>query len=84
MIEGLQEVEGLRILGPALGQARTGIVAFVSERYSASELAFDWTGNMGLPCVLVIIAHRLLIWHQARNRQVQSERVWGCLLAVTR
>ena len=27
MIEGLQEVEGLRILGPALGQARTGIVA---------------------------------------------------------
>lgn len=48
MIEGLQEVEGLRILGPALGQARTGIVAFVSERYSASELAFRLDREYGI------------------------------------
>lgn len=48
MIEGLQEVEGLRILGPVLGQARTGIVAFVSERYSASELAFRLDREYGI------------------------------------
>ncbi|MGG4346397.1 aminotransferase class V-fold PLP-dependent enzyme [Paenibacillus lautus] len=48
MIEGLQEVGGLRILGPALGQARTGIVAFVSERYSASELAFRLDREYGI------------------------------------
>lgn len=48
MIEGLQEVGSLRILGPALGQARTGIVAFVSERYSASELAFRLDREYGI------------------------------------
>ena len=83
MIEGLQEVEGLRI-GPALGQARTGIVAFVSERYSASELAFRLDREYGIAVRAGYHCTRLLIWHQARNRQVQSERVWGCLLAVTR
>ncbi|MGG4102305.1 aminotransferase class V-fold PLP-dependent enzyme [Paenibacillus lautus] len=48
MMEGLQEVGGLRILGPALGQARTGIVAFVSERFSASELAFRLDREYGI------------------------------------
>ncbi|MEC0254078.1 aminotransferase class V-fold PLP-dependent enzyme [Paenibacillus lautus] len=48
MMEGLQEVGGFRILGPALGQARTGIVAFVSERYSASELAFRLDREYGI------------------------------------
>lgn len=48
MMEGLQELGGLRILGPALGQARTGIVAFVSERYSASELAFRLDREYGI------------------------------------
>lgn len=48
MIESLQEVGDLRILGPALGQARTGIVAFVSERYSASELAFRLDREYGI------------------------------------
>lgn len=48
MMEGLQEVGGLRILGPALGQARTGIVSFVSERYSASELAFRLDREYGI------------------------------------
>lgn len=48
MMEGLQEVGGFRILGPAFGQARTGIVAFVSERYSASELAFRLDREYGI------------------------------------
>ncbi|WP_127592778.1 aminotransferase class V-fold PLP-dependent enzyme [Paenibacillus lautus] len=48
MMEGLQEVGGLRILGPTLGRARTGIVAFVSERYSASELAFRLDREYGI------------------------------------
>ncbi|MEC0307610.1 aminotransferase class V-fold PLP-dependent enzyme [Paenibacillus lautus] len=48
MMEGLQELGGLRILGPALGRARTGIVAFVSERYSASELAFRLDREYGI------------------------------------
>ncbi|ANA80175.1 aminotransferase class V-fold PLP-dependent enzyme [Paenibacillus glucanolyticus] len=48
MMEGLQEVRDLRLLGPALGKARTGIVAFVSERYSASELSFRLDREYGI------------------------------------
>lgn len=48
LIEGLQEVRDLRLLGPALGKARTGIVAFVSEKYSASELAFRLDREYGI------------------------------------
>jgi len=40
LIEGLLALPSIRILGPEQGKARTGIVAFVSDTYSASELAF--------------------------------------------
>lgn len=48
MMEGLQEVRGLRLLGPALGKARTGIVAFVSEKFDASEIAFRLDREYGI------------------------------------
>lgn len=48
LMEGLQEIRNLRVLGPGLGLARTGIVAFVSERYNASELAFRLDREYGI------------------------------------
>jgi cysteine desulfurase family protein len=40
LMEGLQEVEGIQILGPNLGEDRTGIVSFTMEQVDASELSF--------------------------------------------
>lgn len=40
LMEGLLALPSIRILGPGQGEARTGIVAFVSDTYSASEIAF--------------------------------------------
>lgn len=40
MMEGLLAIEGLRVLGPQLGKARTGIVSFVIEGADPSEIAF--------------------------------------------
>jgi selenocysteine lyase/cysteine desulfurase len=40
MIEGLMGVSGVHILGPALGEPRTGLVSFTSSRRSAAEIAF--------------------------------------------
>lgn len=48
LMEGLQQISDLRLLGPGLGVARTGIVAFVSEKYSASELAFRLDREYGI------------------------------------
>jgi cysteine desulfurase family protein len=40
LMEGLQEVEGVQILGPDLGDDRTGIVSFIMKQVDASELSF--------------------------------------------
>jgi len=40
IMSGLRAVEGVRILGPELGQPRTGIVSFVIEGVDPSETAF--------------------------------------------
>jgi len=40
MIEGLNSVDRIRILGPGMGKPRTGIVSFVLEDADPSELAF--------------------------------------------
>jgi cysteine desulfurase family protein len=40
MMEGLLAVPGIRLLGPALGEPRTGIVSFVIEGVDPSETAF--------------------------------------------
>jgi cysteine desulfurase family protein len=40
LMEGLQEVEGIQILGPDLGDDRTGIVSFIMKQVDASELSF--------------------------------------------
>ncbi|WP_144937094.1 aminotransferase class V-fold PLP-dependent enzyme [Paenibacillus sp. 32O-W] len=41
MMEGLRNISGLRILGPDLGEDKTGIVSFVVENADASEIAFQ-------------------------------------------
>lgn len=40
MMEGLMGIEGVQVLGPLLGENKTGIVAFRMEKADASELAF--------------------------------------------
>ncbi|MDQ0113170.1 aminotransferase class V-fold PLP-dependent enzyme [Paenibacillus harenae] len=40
MMEGLTTVPGLKLLGPKLGEQRTGIVAFVVDGIDPSELSF--------------------------------------------
>ncbi|RKN85999.1 aminotransferase class V-fold PLP-dependent enzyme [Paenibacillus ginsengarvi] len=40
LMEGLQSVEGVRLLGPKLGEPKTGIAAFVLEHADSSEVAF--------------------------------------------
>lgn len=40
LMEGLREVEGIRMLGPKLGEVRTGIVSFVLEHQDPAQTAF--------------------------------------------
>ncbi|MFC5653190.1 aminotransferase class V-fold PLP-dependent enzyme [Paenibacillus solisilvae] len=40
LMEGLSAVNGVRILGPALGRSRTGIVSFIIDGADPSETAF--------------------------------------------
>ncbi|HZG57284.1 aminotransferase class V-fold PLP-dependent enzyme [Paenibacillus sp.] len=40
MMEGLLQLDGVRILGPAPGRARTGIVSFTAKGIDSAELAF--------------------------------------------
>ena len=40
LMEGIQGVKGIQILGPNLGEDKTGIVSFVMQQIDASELAF--------------------------------------------
>ncbi len=40
LIQGLLPVEGVKLLGPELGEQRTGIVAFNMEKVDPSELSF--------------------------------------------
>ena len=40
MMEGLARLPGLRLLGPAIGEERTGIVAFTAEGIDSAEISF--------------------------------------------
>jgi cysteine desulfurase family protein len=40
LMEGLLEIEGVQLLGPNLGEDRTGIVSFTMKQVEASELSF--------------------------------------------
>jgi cysteine desulfurase family protein len=40
LMEGIKEIKGIQILGPAIGKDKTGIVSCVVEQIDASELAF--------------------------------------------
>lgn len=40
LIEGIEGIEGLHVIGPELGENRTGIAAFTVEGIDAAELAF--------------------------------------------
>ncbi|WP_166245815.1 aminotransferase class V-fold PLP-dependent enzyme [Paenibacillus turpanensis] len=40
LMNGLSQVQGIRLLGPELGEPRTGIVSFTLEKADSSEIAF--------------------------------------------
>jgi cysteine desulfurase family protein len=40
LMEGLSGIEGVRLLGPAIGQRKTGIVSFLMEQADCSEVAY--------------------------------------------
>lgn len=48
MMEGLSSIRGLTILGPGLGEPRTGIVSFVVEERASSEIAFILDREYGI------------------------------------
>lgn len=48
IMEGLSSIKGIRMLGPDIGQPRTGLVSFVVEGYDAAQLAFRLDRNYGI------------------------------------
>ncbi|GIO32782.1 MULTISPECIES: aminotransferase class V-fold PLP-dependent enzyme [Paenibacillus] len=48
IMEGLQSIAEIRILGPEAGQPRTGIVSFVSTERDSSEIAFKLDREYGI------------------------------------
>ncbi|WP_159888105.1 aminotransferase class V-fold PLP-dependent enzyme [Paenibacillus puerhi] len=48
MMEGLLGIEGVEILGPDIGQAKTGIVSFTVAQTDSSEIAFILDQSFGI------------------------------------
>ncbi|RXZ83861.1 aminotransferase class V-fold PLP-dependent enzyme [Paenibacillaceae bacterium] len=48
MIEGLQSIDDVKILGPKLGERRTGIVSFLVGQVDPSEIAFVLDQHYGI------------------------------------
>jgi cysteine desulfurase family protein len=48
MMEGLQHLKGIQILGPQLGEQRTGLVAFQMETADSSEIAYLLDRKFGI------------------------------------
>ncbi|MFD1884985.1 aminotransferase class V-fold PLP-dependent enzyme [Paenibacillus wenxiniae] len=48
LINGLSDINGLRILGPAAGEPRTGIVSFVMEQQDPAQIAFILDRQYGI------------------------------------
>ncbi|WP_111620327.1 aminotransferase class V-fold PLP-dependent enzyme [Paenibacillus pabuli] len=48
MMDGLSSVHGIRMLGPKIGQARTGLLSFTVEGYDSAQLAFQLDRNYGI------------------------------------
>ncbi len=48
MMDGLSSVQGIRMLGPEIGQPRTGLLSFTVEGYDSAQLAFQLDRNYGI------------------------------------
>lgn len=48
MMEGLRRINGVRILGPDIGEDKTGIVAFQLEQADSSEVSFILDQSFGI------------------------------------
>jgi cysteine desulfurase family protein len=48
IIEGIQGIQGMRILGPKAGEPRSGIASFISVKVDASEISFRLDREYGI------------------------------------
>ncbi len=48
IMDGLSSVKGIRMLGPEIGQPRTGLVSFTVDGYDSAQLAFRLDRNYGI------------------------------------
>ena len=48
MMEGLQSLPGIKVMGPELGRERTGIISFVAAAIDPSELSFILDQHYGI------------------------------------
>jgi cysteine desulfurase family protein len=48
MMDGLSSIKGIQMLGPDIGQPRTGLVSFIIEGYDSAQLAFQLDRNYGI------------------------------------
>lgn len=48
LMEGLMQINGIQLLGPEIGQAKTGIVAFNVKEADSSEIAFILDQTFGI------------------------------------
>lgn len=48
LLAGLQHIDGVQVLGPAIGQPRTGIVSFTMQQQDAAQIAFRLDREFGI------------------------------------
>ncbi len=48
MMDGLSSIQGIRMLGPEIGQPRTGLLSFTVEGYDSAQLAFQLDRSYGI------------------------------------
>lgn len=48
IMEGLSSIKGIQLLGPDIGQPRSGLVSFIIEGYDSAQLAFRLDRNYGI------------------------------------
>ncbi|MBY0202824.1 MULTISPECIES: aminotransferase class V-fold PLP-dependent enzyme [Paenibacillus] len=48
IMNGLSSIKGIQLLGPDIGQPRSGLVSFIIEGYDSAQLAFRLDRNYGI------------------------------------
>ena len=67
IMEGLSSIKGIRLLGPDIGQPRSGLVSFTIEGYDSAQLAFRLDRNYG-----IAVRSGFTVLHLHMSQQVQQ------------